>query len=138
MVAQSKCFIEDRPGNNNVESRAKKSGLGRSSLCNIPHKSFFRIATFNVSKTWVRFSKLWKEHLEEVLVSAGCRVHYRGSSARFITKKDQDTYFSELVTMLGMVVLVWSSPKMNRKGVVCQLGLNVQATIFLENNIILN
>ena len=91
-----------------------------------------------MSKTRGGSSKLWKEHLEEVLISAGCRVHYRGSSARFITKKDQDTYFSGLVTMPGMVVLVWSLPKMNRKGVVCQLGFNIQATIFLENNIILN
>ena len=61
MVAQSKCVIEHRPRINNLESvvkgRARKHRLARSSSCNIPRKSLFRVATLNAGTMRGRSSK---------------------------------------------------------------------------------
>ena len=92
MVVQSKYFREDRAGNNNVESvvkgRARKRGLVRSSTCEIPRKSLFRIATLNVGTMRGRSSEI-VETMSRRGIDLCCmqEVHWRGASARFITGK---------------------------------------------------
>ena len=93
MVVQSKYFSEDRAGNNNVESvikgRARKRGLVRSSSCEIPRKSLFRIATLNVGTMRGRSSEV-VETMSRRDIDLCCmqEVRWRGASARFITGQD--------------------------------------------------
>ena len=93
MVVHSKYFSEDRAGNNNVESvvkgRARKRGLVRSSSCEIPRKSLFRIATLNVGTMRGRSSEV-VETMSRRDIDLCCmqEVRWRGASARFITGQD--------------------------------------------------
>ena len=93
MVVQSKYFREDKAGNNNVESvvkgRARKRGLVRSSSCEIPRKSLFRIATLNVGTMRGRSSEV-VETMSRRGIDLCCiqEIRWRGASARFITGKD--------------------------------------------------
>ena len=93
MVVQSKYFREDRAGNNNVENfvkgRARKRGLVRSSACEIPPKSLFRIATLNMGTMRGRSSEV-VETVSRRGIDLCCmqEVRWRGASARFITGKD--------------------------------------------------
>ena len=93
MVVLSKFFREVRTGNNNVDSlvtgRARKRGLVRSSSCEIPQKSLFRVATLNVGTMRGRSSEV-VETISRRGIDLCCiqEVRWRGASARFITGKD--------------------------------------------------
>ena len=107
MVVQSKYFREDRAGNNNVESvvkgRARKRGLVRSSSCEIPRKSLFRIATLNVGTMRGRSSEV-VETMSRRGIDLCCMQEVRWRGKDSLQVKMIDINFSGLVTMLGLVV----------------------------------